>query len=171
MAHTFTTVLFLGFLIVAAATDLRERRIRNLLTVPGLALGLVLSVLPEGITLSSALLGVGAAALVGLPLFALGAFGGGDAKLLLLVGAFTGPGLFLSALFLTILAGAALALHATVRVGMLSETVRSMGSLALFLVTFGRWGRRVTLYMPGAITIPYGLAIAIGATAAWFGGS
>lgn len=168
--YAINTIALVVILAIAAMTDLRERRIPNRLTVPGLALGLVLSLLPGGLTLSGALLGVGAAALIAVPLFILRAFGGGDAKLLLVVGAFAGAKLFFYAFMFTVFAGGLMALIATARTGMLGSTLRSTGSLALHLLSLGRRGRRVALGDSGAITIPYGVAIAIGTTLAWFGG-
>ena len=35
-------------------------------------------------------------------------------------------------------------------------------------LTLGRFGERLTLASPGAITIPYGVAIAVGSIAVWF---
>jgi len=36
-------------------------------------------------------------------------------------------------------------------------------------VTFGRIGDRRTLSTPGAVTVPYGVAVAAGAVTAWLG--
>ena len=41
-------------------------------------------------------------------------------------------------------------------------------NVAVHLLTLGRYGERVTLSTPGAQTLPYGVAIAIGGLAAWF---
>lgn len=163
------TVIFVALLLGAAISDIRTRRIPNTLTLPGLLLGLVLAATPAGITFPVALLGVGAALLFSLPLFALGALGGGDGKMLMVVGAFLGPRGFGTALVLTILAGGLLALFVTVRLGRLGETLRNLGALILYFVTLGRRGRRSTLGMPEAVAIPYGLAIAAGALVAWLG--
>lgn len=163
------TVIFSALLLSAAYSDFRTRRIPNALTLPGLLAGLVIAALPAGITLPAALLGVGAALLFSLPLFALGALGGGDGKLLMVVGAFLGPREFGTALLLTIFAGGLLALHITIKLGRLGETLRKLGELILFFATFGRRGRRVTLAMPEAVAIPYGVAIAAGSLVAWFG--
>jgi prepilin peptidase CpaA len=58
------------------------------------------------------LLGGGIALLLLLPLFAMGGIGGGDAKLLVMVGAFLGVKPFLAALLATAVFGGAMALFA-----------------------------------------------------------
>jgi prepilin peptidase CpaA len=163
------TTIFIALLLGAAYSDLRTRRIPNAMTFPGLLLGLGCALLPTGITLPAAVLGVVAALLFSLPLFALRALGAGDGKLLMVVGAFMGPQGFLTALFLTILAGGFLAIYVASKLGRLGEMLRNMGGLALYFATFGRRGWRNTLAMPEAVTIPYGLAIAAGSIVAWFG--
>lgn len=163
------TTTFIALLLGAAYSDLRTRRIPNALTFPGLLLGLGFAVMPTGITIGSAILGVAYALLFSLPLFALRALGGGDGKLLMAVGAFMGPQGFMTALLLTIMAGGLLALYVASKLGRLGDTLRNLGALVLYFLTFGRRGWRNTLAMPEAVTIPYGLAIAAGSIVAWFG--
>ncbi len=81
-----------GLLALAAATDLRARRIPNLLSFSLLFAGIAQSFM------AARTLGPGASALgflVGFgltfPLFAIGALGGGDVKLLAAVGTWAGP--------------------------------------------------------------------------------
>jgi prepilin peptidase CpaA len=84
----------LGLLVWAAAQDLRSRRIPNWLTF-----SLVLSGIAQSIAFGSAAVCTPSASLLGLGvgfalpflLFALGALGGGDVKLLAGVGAWFGP--------------------------------------------------------------------------------
>jgi prepilin peptidase CpaA len=167
--RSFVTLFFVVILLAAAVLDIRSRRIPNVLTLPGLVLALVVAWLPGGITLATALLGVAMALVFSLPLFALGALGGGDGKLLMMVGAFMGPQAFLTALLLTIFAGGILAVYVASKLGRLGETLRNLGALILYFLTFGRRGHRHTLSMPEAVAIPYGLAIAAGSIVAWFG--
>lgn len=163
------TFAFACVLIMGALSDLRDRTIPNVLTLPALGAGIVLAALPGGISLSAALLGAGLAFVVSILLFALGAFGGGDAKLLMVVGAFMGPIDFLNALLFTALIGGVMAVYTTARLGLLRPTLKSMGSLVVSLVTRGRRGRRITVRSSGVVTIPYGVAIAAGSLIAWFG--
>jgi leader peptidase (prepilin peptidase) / N-methyltransferase len=98
-------LVFLSALIVLAVTDIRERLLPNAITLPGIALGLVFSLIaPPG--LSSALLG---AVLGGLVPFLVGevyyrvrgieGLGMGDVKMLAMIGAFLGAPLALLTLF------------------------------------------------------------------------
>jgi prepilin peptidase CpaA len=81
---------------IAAVWDLRTRRIPNWLTIPAALAGLAVNAWTGGRDgLQSAALGLGLALLIGLPLFALHALGGGDVKLMAAIGAGTGSGVFL----------------------------------------------------------------------------
>ena len=162
-------VPFAMIMVLSAATDLRTRRIPNGLTVAGAAAAPVLWGLLEGPTaVLASILGGGFGLAVGVPLFALGALGGGDAKLLMVTGAFLGPTRLMIALIATGIAGGVLALVVAFAMGQLLATLARSGRLALRLVTLGRKGTGRNLESPGAITIPYGVAIAVGGLMAWF---
>lgn len=104
-------VLYAAVLLVACWTDLRDRRIPNLLTIPALVVALALAAWYG--SLPSALLGasLGAGAFV-VPMFIYGvsSAGGGDVKLAAFVGAALGFPDLLSALFLAGLSGSAVVL-------------------------------------------------------------
>ena len=153
---------------VAVFTDLRERRIPNKVTVPGLFAGLTIATAVEAGVPVSALGGAGLAFLVALPFVALGGFGGGDAKLLTAVGAFVGAGGLLSVVLYGALAGGLLALGSAMRRGTLIPVLVNSGKLMVHLITLGRHGERFALDHPGAHSVPYGVAIAAGALATWF---
>lgn len=163
---TVTFVVLVVLLAVATVTDVRHGRIPNALTATGVLAGLVLG-LAQG-DLAAPLLGLAAALTVGLPLFALGAVGGGDAKLLAAVGALVGPATLVSALLYAGVAGAVMALLQAVRRGTIVPILLRTFDLALWAVTLGRRGTRLSLDSPGAISVPYGAAIAAGALSAWF---
>ena len=167
-APALTTVVFVGLLITAAWSDLRTRRIPNVLTVSGLGVAIALRSFGGGDAVLDGVLGAALALLVALAMLALGGFGGGDAKLLIAVGAFTGPKLFGVAFALTAMAGAGLALLEAGFRGDLRSLFRSTGSLALNFATLGKKGRRQTLGDARAVRIPYGVAIAVGSLAGWF---
>ena len=114
---------------------------------------------------------IGGAALglvVGVPLFALGAVGGGDAKLLVATGAFLGPARLVSAIIVMGIAGSVLALLVAVGRGRLLSTLVGTWHLTLRLVTLGRKGTARSIESPDALTIPYGVVIAVGGLMSWF---
>jgi len=98
-------VVVLVFL--AVYTDLRWRRIPNVLTVSGALAGLALNMIilgpTEGLRIACLGLVVGLALL--LPFFALGGMGGGDVKLLAALGAWVGPGRVFNIFLYAALAG------------------------------------------------------------------
>jgi Flp pilus assembly protein protease CpaA len=134
--------------LVAAWSDIRTRRIPNRLTVGALVLALALR-LPLGPeALLSGIAGLSFAFILVFPLFALGGFGGGDAKLLMAMGAFLGvEGLFPGLLAIGVI-GAAMALVLALR-----RVVDRFPGRAFD----GRGGGTPTS------TLPYGVAIGIGA--------
>lgn len=162
------TVTLVGIMGVGAAFDLKDRKIPNWLTVSGLALALLVRAVPGDPVLMSGVLGLGLAFLVVLPLFGLGLMGGGDAKLLMVVGALLGPVPFIVAFLYTSVVGGLMALVAAVVSGRLSGLLGRTLAFAMSLVTPGLKGNRLSVSDPSALTIPYGVAIAAGAVLAHF---
>jgi len=110
-----SSYLFVGvvgaYTLLAAATDLRKRRIPNWLTVPAAVAGLSFHLFaPSGWGLTSALAGfaIGFGLLL-LP-FLIGGGGAGDVKLLAALGVWLGPHYMLVAFVLSIGAAALLAI-------------------------------------------------------------
>jgi prepilin peptidase CpaA len=165
-----TSGAFVLIVVAAAAMDLRYRRIPNLLTVSGLSVALVMRGIQGTDPLIDGVIGAGVAALVSLPLFAVGALGGGDGKLLIAIGGFMGPARLAGALLLIALVGGVMGLLDAYRRGILFPVILNCLDLVKHWATFGRRGRRVALASPGAVTIPYGVAIALGAIVWWFWG-
>jgi prepilin peptidase CpaA len=154
----------------AGLADLRNRRIPNKLTLGILVCALVLRSF-DG--LSSLAAGTGGAALglaIAVVMFGLGALGGGDGKLLIGVGAFLGYEDFVGALLLIGVLGGLLGLAEAVRRGVILPSALNAAGMIRRWVTFGRRGVTRTLDSPGAVTVPYGVAIALGAIVWWFWG-
>jgi prepilin peptidase CpaA len=165
-----TTGVFVGILVAAAFLDVRTGRIPNTLTLGGLIAGLLLRAF-EGIEpLAHGVLGAGLALLIALPFFALRALGGGDVKLLIVVGAFMGEGRLVGALLLIAVLGGLIAIVESVRRGVIVPVVLNSVDMMKRWATLGRKGVQRSLSSPGAVSIPYGVAIALGAIGWWFWG-
>lgn len=151
--------------------DLRFRRIPNALTVAGLVVALLLRSVSGGGSLADGFAGAGLAVVLALLPFAFGLLGGGDVKLLGAVGGFMGAKHLFGALLAIAIVGGVLALVEALRrravLGVVSRSVAAVKHLMLF----GRFGVGLTLESPEAITIPYGVAIAVGSLAWWFTGA
>jgi prepilin peptidase CpaA len=104
--------------LVACMTDLRSRRIPNVLTFGAAAAGIVFhAVVPGGDTVTTAVLGWVVGAGVFFIPFALGGLGGGDVKLLAALGAWLGPAGIIWAALYTGVAGGVMAIVAAVASG------------------------------------------------------
>jgi prepilin peptidase CpaA len=169
VSQTVASLLITAFLCAAAWYDVTTRRIPNQLTLVGLAAAFVLRA-PLGWEASvRGLEGFAVALAVALFFYALGAVGGGDAKLLAVVGAFLGVDALPGALAYIVLLGAALALIMMARRGLLFLLV--LNTLDLFRTRrmVARDGGVRVMDSPGALTIPYAVPIAVGALSWWFG--
>ena len=92
--------------LVAAATDLWKFKVYNLLTVPTLALGVVVTTSLGGVEgLKTSLLGAGLGFVLLVFFYAAGGVGAGDVKLLAAVGAWFGPYLTLQVFIASALCG------------------------------------------------------------------
>lgn len=167
MIHILSTLALTVVVVLAVASDLRTRRIPNALTVSGLGVALALRAV-TGVDAFLAGLAGGAIALgLTLPLVMLGGLGGGDSKLLVAVGAFLGPAGLPMALLVTALVGGVMALGLVVYRGVLGATLAHCWQLTRRLWTPSTPEPLRTLGTPGAVAIPYGVAIGAGAIAGW----
>lgn len=156
--------------LIAAWWDIRHRRIPNWLTLSGLAIGLALRT-PAGLgSVTMGIIGAFLAFALALPLFAVGGLGGGDVKLLAAVGAFLGPAQLALALVVMALAGGVMAAVAVIRHRAYKKTLLNLKTILSSGFGAGKRRQKGTLVVPtvrspDALTIPYGVAIALGATA------
>ncbi len=160
---------FALIMVLAAFSDVRARRIPNALTMWGALAAVVLWGVIGGP--STALLSVAGGALaliVGIPVFALGAFGGGDVKLLVVTGAFLGPARLFVALLVIGIVGGLLALVVAIARRRLLSVLVSAWHLSVNLATLGRKGTSRDITSAGSITVPYGVAIAVGSLMTWY---
>ncbi len=168
-------VLLAGLLAWAVASDVRSRRIPNKLVLLGLVSGLALqATVTPGAGLFSepfgalGMLKAGAGMLLGLllllPMYALGAMGAGDVKLMAMLGAFLGPLDILGAGLASVLAGGVLALLVALFQGSLRKVAGNVKLMVLGSVLRGMSGGSARIDAPSAATgqLPYAVAIATG---------
>jgi prepilin peptidase CpaA len=166
--RVLATAAFAGLMVTATIWDVSRRRIPNPLVLAGLVAGLLLRAPAGWDAFAGGLAGAGLALAVTFPLFALRGLGGGDVKLFAAVGAFTGPAGFIAALLASAIVGGALAVALAVRRGVILPVLLNVKDLAVNAATLGKAGERATLDTPGALTVPYGAAIALGSLGVWF---
>lgn len=151
LAAGLPIALAIGALTLAAIEDVRRLTIRNRYTLAVIAAWLLWVALPPWPTPMSIGLDVATAAAffaLALALFAIGALGGGDGKLLAALGLWAGPLGAIPMLLAVVLAGGCLAL-AVMAAGLVSRWRQPVADR-------GPW--REALRRP----IPYGVAIAVG---------
>lgn len=147
--------------LIAGWTDLRSRRIPNWLTVSAFFVGIAVHTFLEGrgglkTSLIGALVGLGLL----LPFVLVRSLGAGDWKLAGALGAFTGPGLLIDLLILSVFVAGLMAVVLVIYKGRVRQTVRNIGHILVSLVTFRLPETRVSLDNPDALKVPYGVALA-----------
>ena len=162
------TMALVAGLVLAALFDLRERRIPNALSLSAIAMALGIRMVWGWSSLVEGGAGVVFALLVGLAPFVMGFLGGGDVKLLGTVGAFVGVHRLFGALLLVALVGGVLAVLESARKQAFGRAVANIRGFAMQWMMFGRPGVAPTLESPEAMTVPYGVAIAVGSLLWWF---
>ena len=159
----------LAIVTTAAIIDLFTRRVPNWLVLPFLAAGVVTQAITGGWAgCGRSFAGIGlAAVLFGVP-FLLGGMGMGDVKLAGAVGAWIGPWQFFMAFILTGIAGGIFALAYAAWNRALGKCLDDTGGIIsdITRLRVGRGGKRLTT--PGAISIPYAPAIAVGTVFSFF---
>lgn len=146
----------------AGGMDWRYRRIPNWLTVPGLAVGIVVNTLLSGWPGAKAsLLGAGLGLLVLLPFVLIRALGGGDFKLVSALGAFLGPGRLVDVLIVSMLVAGVMATVLIVYKGRVRQSLRNMGHMLGAFLRLRLPGAEMSLDNPESAKIPFGVAVAV----------
>lgn len=160
----FIPALAVAVAVSAAVTDVKERRIPNLLTYPALVAGLLLQGLLHG--WKGLLHSAGGGLIFGgvfMLFYMVRAMGAGDVKLAAALGCIVGPSATVQVMLATALAGGALAIFFMVLSGRIVETLRNTLWVAVFHAQHGLQTHPVVnLDNPGALRMPYGLAFAAG---------
>jgi len=161
---SFPHIAALVVAMLGCVTDLRSRRIPNVLTL-GAAAGACGFYFAEagfrglGWSLAGWLVGL----VMFLPFFALRGMGGGDVKLVAALGAWLGPGAAVWLALWSALAGGPLALVIAFSSGYLKQAFSNIWALLMFWRIAGVQPHpALSLETPGAPRLPYALPIAAG---------
>ena len=171
-ARQAVVLLPLGIVLLTCAyTDFKERKVFNKVTYPSLFIGLAVHTIVLGVDgLLAGLLAVAVAFVLGLFLLALGVIGGGDIKLLIVVGAFLGLGGLTQTAFYSVFTGAIGGLVASVFNGYLPQMVRNIATYirnAFRVLLYRDRNLWVTLERDERGWIPFAIAIFFGGVLAW----
>lgn len=165
--NSFVTFGLVACVGMAAAIDIRQRRIPNWLSFTGVLGGICLNSIfngKDGFVLS--LLGIATGFFLLFFGYLLGGIGAGDVKLLAAVGAFLGPKLVFCAFIWMALSGGFLALLFVAWKGAFRQTFANLKSLLQGWM-YGT-GSAVDLKNPSLLKLPRALSIALGAIVAAF---
>lgn len=149
---------------MGAVTDVKSRRVPNLLTGPAILAGLALhSALDGWRGLEHSFLGALICGGIFFVLFLTGGMGGGDVKLIAAVGALAGLSHIVYVLIFTGLAGGVMALALVARRRRFRETLTNVGALVTHHRIHGLEPHpEINVTNAAALRLPYALAIAAG---------
>jgi prepilin peptidase CpaA len=149
---------------IACIYDVSASRIPNVLTFTTAALAIVFhSFAPSGAGFAPAILGIVVGLAVFFPLFALGAMGAGDVKLMAAVGGLVGVTSILDVALYGSLAGGMLALIVALRKRYLRQAISNVRMLATYWWVEGvKPFPALTIESAQSLRLPYALAIAAG---------
>ena len=153
-----------GIALLACLYDVSTSRIPNKLTFTTAALAILFHLFaPAGGGWSHAVLGLVVGLLVFFPMFALGAMGAGDVKLMAAVGAWIGAIPILKVALYGSLAGGVLAVAIALRSGYLKKAFTNVKMLLMFWWVEGiKPFPALTLESTESLRLPYAVAIAAG---------
>ena|SRR5437764_7080997 len=160
----FVAVVAVGVAVIAAFSDVRQRRIPNRLTYSAMLLGLVMQGIVNG---WHGLLSAAAGGLIFGGIFLLfylvRAMGAGDVKLAAALGCIVGLADSVQVMIATAICGGIFAIVQTALSGRIGSIARNTLSVVGFHARFGlRTHPQVNLDNPKAARMPYGVAFAAG---------
>jgi len=159
--------------LIAAAFDVRTRRIPNWLVLTAILIGVALNTFLFGLSgLSTSLFGGAAAFAVYFPLFALRGMGAGDVKLMVGIGCIVGPSNWLAIFSLTAILGGLFAIFMLLQTGRLMYTLMNVWFIFTQVIQLkAPFIERSDLDINDAhaIRLPHGATIAVGSLAFLFG--
>jgi prepilin peptidase CpaA len=151
-------------LALACISDLRTRRIPNVLTLSAVATAILFHLLTGGWSAAGwSVAGCVVGAVLFFPMFALRGMGGGDVKLLAAVGAWLGPWQVVTAALATSIAGGIIAVAVALGYGYFKTAYRNLWMLlTTWRVTGIRPVDELTLESARGPRLAYAVPIAIG---------
>ena len=161
---TFLVLLALMLAVTAAVWDVRQHRIPNWLTLPGVVAGMVLrGALLGWKGLGSAVAGCLIGGGVLLLFYLLRAMGAGDVKLMAAIGSLVGPGQAIDVMLATAIFGGVIGVAYALYHGRMWSTIKNVASILKFHAWAGVQPHpEFNLDNPEVLRVPYGLAIALG---------
>ena len=150
--------------VIACLFDVATSRIPNVLTFTTAALAIVFHAFaPEGLGAGYALVGLAMGLAIFFPMFALGAMGAGDVKLMAAIGAWLGWKAIIFVALYGSLAGGVLAVIVATRRRYLRTALRNVKMLVMYWWIEGvKPLPALTLESKHSVRLPYALAIAAG---------
>ncbi len=164
-----TNAILLIVLTICLITDVRQRKIYNIITFPAIAVGLILNGSLYGMEgLLDSLKGIGIVMAVLILPFMMGGIGAGDVKLLMVVGALKGVGFTFEAILTTFIVGGLVAVILIIKRGMWREVFGRLTANLYLIVAVPVFKRQVNeeniFKAQEKYAFPYGVAIFIGTT-------
>ena len=158
-------ILFI-YLGVCALTDLRRRRVYNVIVVPGLVLGIGMYTALHGWQgCVTALLGCASGCAMLLPFYLLGGIGAGDVKFLMAAGALAGPAVVLVGGLYGALIGGMVALVVVMRNQ--DVRIRITAILMTLLHRQMRQAHELLHAQQQPVTLPYVVFLSVGIMLRW----
>lgn len=153
-------------LVAAAASDIRSGKIRNIVTYPAIAMGLIAQTYLYGTAGFTRAAGGFAAGFVPLLIcWVLGGIGGGDAKLMGAVGALSNWRFALAAMLTAFAIAAGMAIAVMIRKRIVRRTLARIGRTLWLALIPGV--KRTWPADEDSPKIPFGVALCVGSAAAW----
>lgn len=144
----------------ALYTDMRYRRVTNRTIVCGLVTGFLYSTYCGSGILLSGIAGAALALAINLVPFTMGLLGGGDVKLMMVIGLYTGPHVFMEVFVVTAIVGAIISIVVMMWSG---DFFRTMKRMQVQLMSMIIGAKVMQVDEPKQPTsIPYVLAISMG---------
>jgi prepilin peptidase CpaA len=148
--------------VIAGFSDWRTRRIPNWLTVSGLIVGIAANaIVGRWGGVKTSLLGAALGLGVLLPFVLLRSLGAGDWKLAGALGSFVGPAVLANLLVGSIFVAGIMAVALVIYKRRVMETLRNIGRMLGSIFALHMPGPEVSLDNPGALKVPYGVALAL----------